>query len=186
MASDLISTALSRAARSDALVELFVDASQPHHFIVGLLSGGPVSGAVVFINMPPNDKPEGICVYKLSAITKIRLNTRYLAQLSDRFRKLSPSRTNGLDPVVIKRAGLPKPFQIKSGKTQVITIQTGKVGTTPFLLKGHLVALDRTCVCLTQLDSNGNEDGLVVCRKKYIDAIDSSPRLLRKPRIGAP
>ncbi len=186
MASDLISTALSRAARSDALVELFLDASQPHHFVVGLLSGGPVAGAVVFINMPPDDRPKEVCVYKLSAISKIRLNTRYLAQLSDRLRKLSLSRTNDLGPIVVKRAGLPKSFQSKSGKNQVITIQTGKVGATPFLMKGHLVALDRTCVCLTQLDSDGNEDGLIICRKKFIDAIDSTTRLLRKPRIGAP
>ncbi len=79
MATDLFSTALNKAGRNNALVELYLDPTHPHHFCVALTQGTVVAGVVVIINISPDYKPEGIYVYRLSVIAKLKLNTRHLA-----------------------------------------------------------------------------------------------------------
>ncbi len=187
MTTDLIFTALSKAARNEWPVQLFLEPDQPHHFVVGLISGSPVAGVVVFINISPNHQPSGVYLSKLSSITKVGVNTKYLAKIAKRISPSPNSQAQRRPPVVIKRAGLPIAFRGKSAKAKIVTLQTGKVDAEPFTIRGHLVALDRTCICLAPFDSDGNEDGLIICRRKYVGAIDSYPKILRRPPIsGAP
>jgi hypothetical protein len=187
MATDLIFTALCKAARNESPVQLFLEPEQPHHFVVGLVSGRPVAGVVVFINISPNHQPSGVYLWKLSAMTKVGLNNKYLVEIGKGLSPSSDSQSQRRPPIVIKRAGLPMAFRGRSGKVKVVTLQIGKVEAKPFTIRGHLVAIDRTCLCLAQLDSSGNEDGLIICRRKYVDAIDSNPKIMRRPPIsGAP
>lgn len=182
MTTDLITKTLNKAARDEALVELFFDRKKPHQFVVALVQGC-TAGVVTLIDISLDGEPHGVSIAKISGIVKLKVDTPYIVGLTKLLRNKGGSRTKLRKPLIVGKRGVSRFLRGTRNKNAVITVKAGKVGAEPYCLNGYLVAHDRACLTLKLLDSNGDPDGTVVYRRKYIDSIESGSKLQRRLTI---
>jgi hypothetical protein len=183
MKLDMITRMLNRAAKEGSLVEIYLDAKNPNHFIVGEIQGSCVAGVAVFITFSADGEAQNIHVAKIAKIIKVKTHTKYLIRLAKLAKNLGRLNPNNSNTQKVGKHNVGKTLKDAKRNSEIITVQVGKVGVDPYNLTGFVLGLDDNYFQMKVLNDLGEDDGFVVCRRKQIDSIELGSKHQRKLKI---